>query len=115
MDTAIAYFGKAVLGVSAFEKLSQTRLEQVHINSSKAELLSESFMAPLYENDVRNIEARTLLVTGEKSPAIFHRLIDRLEELIPNTERVDIPNASHIMHEDNAAAYNRAVLSFLQV
>lgn len=27
--------------------------------------------------------------------------------------RVDIPGASHMMHEDNAAAYNRAVLSFL--
>jgi pimeloyl-ACP methyl ester carboxylesterase len=114
MDTAMTYFGKAVLGGSAFESLSQTRLEQVHINSSKAELISESFMTPLDENDVRYIEAQTLLVTGEKSPAIFHRLTDRLEELIPNTERVDIPNASHIMHEDNAAAYNHAILSFLQ-
>ncbi len=114
MDAAIAHFGKAVLGVSAFDDLSQSRLEQVRINSCKAELLSDSFMMALDEKDVRSIETRTLLVTGEKSPEFFHRLADRLEELIPNTERVDIPNSSHIMHEDNAAAYNHAVLSFLQ-
>ncbi len=114
MEAAVAHFGKAVLGICAFDGLSQTRLEQVRINSSKAELLSDSFMAPLDEKDVRAIEARTLLGTGENSPQVFHRLADRLEELIPNSERVDIPNSSHIMHEDNAAVYNHAVLSFLQ-
>ena len=109
----MAHFGKAVLGSEAFDALSQTRLEQIRINFCKAELLSKSFMAPLEEKDAGNIEARTLLVTGEKSPAFLHRLTDRLEELIPNTKRVDIPNCSHIMHEDNATAYNQAVLSFL--
>ena len=114
MDSATIHFGKAVLGVDAFEKLPPTRMEQVRINSSKAELLSKSFMTPLDETDVRNIQARTLLVTGEKSPVMFHRLVDRLEELIPNAERIDVPNASHMMHEDNAAAFNNAVLSFFQ-
>lgn len=114
MEAAIAHFGKAVLGISAFNGLSLGRLEQVRINSSKAALLSDSFLTPLDEKEVRNIEARTLLVTGEKSPVLFHRLADRLEALIPNTKRVDIPNASHITHEDNATAYNHAVLSFLQ-
>lgn len=114
MDAAMTYFGKAVLGTAAFDALSQTRLEQVRANLSKSELLSDTFMAPLNERDVAAIEARTLLVTGEKSPAFLHRLIDRLEELLPNADRVDIPKASHIMHEDNPDAYNRAVLSFLR-
>lgn len=114
MEAAVAHSGKAILGIPAFDGLSQTRLEQVRINSSKAEFLSDSFMTPLDENEVRSVEVRTLLVTGEKSPIIFHRLADRLEELMPRTQRVDIPNASHIMHEDNAAAFNHAVLSFLQ-
>lgn len=111
---AMAHSGKAVLGSTAFDSLSQTRLEQVRINSSKAESLSDSFMTPLAVNDVRCIEARTLLVTGERSPVIFHRLTDRLEKLILKTERAEIADSSHIMHEDNAAAYNHAVLSFLQ-
>jgi pimeloyl-ACP methyl ester carboxylesterase len=54
-----------------------------------------------------------LLVSGQRSPRLFHRLLDRLEELLPNTKRVDIGGASHIMHEDNAAAYNAALRSFL--
>jgi pimeloyl-ACP methyl ester carboxylesterase len=37
----------------------------------------------------------------------------KLEELLPHTQRVEVPGASHIMHEDNAAAYNSAVRSFL--
>jgi pimeloyl-ACP methyl ester carboxylesterase len=44
---------------------------------------------------------------------MLHRLKDRLEELIPTSQRVEIPHASHIMHEDNPDAYNRAVLTFL--
>lgn len=114
MDTAITYFGKAVLGSSAFDGLSQTRLEQVRINSSKSELLSESFMTKLEETEVADIKSPTLLVTGEQSPALFHRLADRLTELIPSAQRVDVPNSSHIMHEDNAAAFNHAILSFLE-
>lgn len=115
MESAMEHFGKAVLGRDVFANLSRTRMEQVQINSSKAELLSETFMAALDEIDVRGVEAKTLLVTGDSSPLVFHRLIDRLEELLPNSERMNIPNASHIMHEDNSAAYNQAVLSFLDV
>ena len=114
MDAAMTHFGKAVLGSEAFAALSPTRLDQVRVNFSKAELLSDTFMEPLDESDVANIQLRTLLVTGGKSPIFLHRLTDRLEELIPNTERIDIPHASHIMHEDNAAAYNQAVVTFLR-
>jgi pimeloyl-ACP methyl ester carboxylesterase len=114
MDGAVAHFGKAVLGSQAFGALPPTRLEQVRVNFSKAELLRDTFMAPLDKADVANIEARTLLVTGEKSLALLHRLTDRLEDLIETAIRVDIPNISHIMHENNAAAYNDAVLSFLE-
>ena len=39
--------------------------------------------------------------------------LDRMEELVPHTERVEIDGASHITHEDNVADYNEAVRSFL--
>ena len=32
---------------------------------------------------------------------------------MPRTKRIEISGASHIVHEDNAPAYNEAVLSFL--
>jgi len=114
METAMAHFGSAVLGPEAFSRLSPERLDQVRANFGKAELLSDSFMTSLSSTDVGNITSRTLLITGSNSPVLFHRLTDHLEELIPNTERRDIANASHIMHEDNPVDYNQAVLSFLE-
>jgi pimeloyl-ACP methyl ester carboxylesterase len=67
----------------------------------------------LKDEDVRGIQVPTLLVSGQQSPGVFHRLLDRLEELLPHSERVEVRGASHIMHEDNAAAYNAALRSFL--
>jgi pimeloyl-ACP methyl ester carboxylesterase len=53
-------------------------------------------------------------MTGERSPSVFLRLTDRLEELLPIVERVEIPDASHLMHEDNASAVNEAIVGFLR-
>ena len=54
-----------------------------------------------------------LLVVGEQSPLHLRVLVDRLEELLPDMERVEIPDASHLMHEDNAAVVNEVILGFL--
>ncbi len=54
-----------------------------------------------------------LLVTGERSPAFLLRITDRLEELLPIVERVEIPEASHLMQVENAAAFNEAIIGFL--
>lgn len=114
VEDALMHIGKAILGSEAFDALSPARLEQARDNFIKEELLSDGFMTPLSEEDLSGIHAPTLLITGESSPVLWHKLTDQLEELIPDSRRIEIPNASHIMHEDNAAAYNRAVLSFLR-
>lgn len=60
-----------------------------------------------------DMEAVMRFVNGQRSPRIFHRLNDRLEELLPRATRVVIPGASHLVHEDNAPAFNEAVLAHL--
>lgn len=112
MDAAMRIFGTAVLGREFYQGLASSRLEQVSANAIKAEFLGSGF-APLKDEDVRGIQVPTLLVSGQQSPGVFHRLLDRLEELLPHSERVEVRGASHIMHEDNAAAYNAALRSFL--
>jgi pimeloyl-ACP methyl ester carboxylesterase len=104
--------GRAILGEEFYNQLSESRREQVRVNTIKAELLGSGF-APLRPEELRELEIPTLLVNGEKSPNVFHHLSDRLKELLPHTKRVQIPNASHIMHEDNTEAYNKNVMSFL--
>lgn len=112
METAMRLFGTAILGREFYRKLSQSRQEQVRANAIKAEFLGSGF-APLDEEEIRGLQVPTLLITSQCSASLFRRLTDRLEELLPNTERVEIPRASHILHEDNPPAYNAAVLSFL--
>jgi pimeloyl-ACP methyl ester carboxylesterase len=106
-------FGRAILGRRFFARLSERRLEQVDANSFAAEFLGSGF-APLTADDVRGVHVPTLLVNGRHSHRVFHRLTDRLEELLPRAERIEIAGSSHIVHEDDPQAFNRAVQSFLE-
>jgi pimeloyl-ACP methyl ester carboxylesterase len=78
----------------------------------KAELLGSGY-PPLDTNALRKINSPTLLISGAASPRLYHYILEQLQELLPDNERIEIPDAAHIMHEDNTTAYNQAVLSFL--
>ncbi len=113
-DAAIRYFVKGVLGKS-FSDLSEERQSQARENFKwlKPILLSREPFPRIDRDGVRNLTKPVLLVEGENSPFYFRRLIDRLEELLPLAERVKIPNASHLMHEDNPLETNSAIQAFL--
>lgn len=115
IEAGIRVFGDAIFGPGGYDSLPESRRAQISDNASnvKAELLGSGF-APLHEKEVKGVEAPVLLVTGERSISLFHRLTDRLEELLPAAERIEVSAASHMMHEDNASAFNQAVLSFLK-
>lgn len=112
-DGAFRTFSEATLGRGAFRRVSQQRREQGRANFIEAELLGSGY-PPLDDAELSGIQLPTLLLHAEESPSLFRLLIDRLEELIPKTERTAIPRASHIMHEDNPEVFNTAVLSFLR-
>jgi pimeloyl-ACP methyl ester carboxylesterase len=111
-EEAMLIFGRAVLGESAFDRLSEERKAIVRANSIGKEFLGSGF-PPLSSDAVRGLRLPVLLITGQESPALFHRLVDRLEDLLEASRRVEIPGASHISHEDNAEAYNAALHAFL--
>jgi pimeloyl-ACP methyl ester carboxylesterase len=80
--------------------------------TARAQMLGKGF--PRFTPaDARAIRVPTLLMTGAISPVHMHRLADRLAELLPNIERVEITEASHMMHWQNPDATAQAVLSFL--
>jgi len=111
---ALRTFAQGVLGKEPFDRLPEVRMEQIRDNLStlRAHLLGAGY-PPLGDDDVRGIRAPVLLVTGELSPSVFLRLTDRLQELLPIVERVEIRGASHLMHEDNPSAVNEAIVEFL--
>lgn len=112
MDSALRLFGTAVLGKRSFGQMSPERREQAQANNIRAEYLSES-LDPLGEDEVRSILKPTLLVSGSDSPSLWAMLADHLDDLLPNSKRVDVQNASHIVHEDNPTAFNQHVVEFL--
>ena len=115
VETGLRKYGDAVFGPGGFERLSESRKAQVRDNlcNVKAEVLGSGFAA-LDADALRRMEVPSLLVSGKRSIGLFHRLTERLGELLPKAERVEIPGASHMMHEDNAPAFNRAVGLFLE-
>lgn len=113
-EQALETFVHGILGREPYERLPEARKQQMRENLSalKAQMLGAGF-PPLSDADVRSIRVSTLLLTGEHSPSFLLRLTDVLERLLPVTNRVEIPAASHAMHEENATAVNAAILTFL--
>jgi pimeloyl-ACP methyl ester carboxylesterase len=118
-DKALQTFVHGVLGKEPYERLPEARKEQMRDNLStmRAQMLGAGY-PPLGDDDnIRGIHAPTLLVTGEFTPPsvrdVVLPLTDRLEELLPIVERAEIPDASHLMHEENAPAVNEVILGFL--
>jgi pimeloyl-ACP methyl ester carboxylesterase len=63
--------------------------------------------------ELGRIAAPVLLLTGERSPRMFHIITDELARCL-NTETVAVvPGAGHLMHASNPSAYNQVVLQYL--
>lgn len=59
------------------------------------------------------VQCRTLLVTGEKSPRMYHDNADQLAQWMPHVERQTIAGASHGMNVTHPAAFNRLLQAFI--
>lgn len=114
-EAAIRAFGRAILGKERFEGLSASRMAQVRDNiaSERAQALHTE-LADITAAEVVRVAQPVLLLGAEESPALFRLTLDRLGGLLPRAEQATIGGASHIMHEDNPAATNAAILSFLE-
>jgi pimeloyl-ACP methyl ester carboxylesterase len=106
-------FVGGVLGKERWRALPEARRQQADQNLStlKASMLGAGF-PPLGDEEVRGVRAPALLVAGEHTRAIFRRILDRLEELLPDTERVTLPGATHTQ-EENPQALGEFVVEFI--
>ncbi len=59
------------------------------------------------------IACPTLLMIGARSGSPFTETLDRIEELIPDTKRVSVPDASHLVNQDNPSGFMDALSGFL--
>jgi pimeloyl-ACP methyl ester carboxylesterase len=111
----VRLFTDAVLGTNVFDQLPPSARASLMANAPEleAETRSPDLFPGLECEAVRQITIPSLLLNGERSPAMFHLITEELARCLPHAERATIPNASHNLHHDNPTVYNKAVLDFL--
>jgi pimeloyl-ACP methyl ester carboxylesterase len=114
LEGGLQIFTRAVLGQRGVERMTEARRAQAYDNlEAFAAQLTRGTFPPANPVDLRRIAVPTLLLTGAESPSMMHLLTDRVHDLLPRTERVEIPGASHDAHVDNPSAVTHAVQTFL--
>jgi pimeloyl-ACP methyl ester carboxylesterase len=81
-----------------------------------AATLPKQFRDPLpaYSRDAaRDVQCRTLLIEGEKSPRMFRNNVDRLADWVDHAEKQTIAGASHGMNVAKPGVFNRLVHAFV--
>jgi len=101
-------------GPGAWEKRSETRKEVARANARTLLGQRHEQRRPYSRAAAEAITAPTLLVVGGQTLPNFVANADALEAHIKGAERVKIPNAAHAMSQDNAPAFDAAVLAFLE-
>lgn len=112
-EAGLRSFVTAVIGKATFARWTDEELQRARDNLQAFKAVLAAGMPLFGDDDAHGIETPTLLITGEKSAPVLHRITDKLEDLIPETERIQIDDASHLMFRDNPEAFNAAVLEFI--
>jgi pimeloyl-ACP methyl ester carboxylesterase len=110
---ALDHFGRGVLGADAFAKLTIARKQQMmdNITAHRAAMLGAGL--PVFTAaDAAAIKIPTQLIRGANTPGFQRRINQRLAQVIPGAKDVCVPNASHLVHEDNPQAVAEAIRTF---
>ena len=102
-------------GPEAFDSLPAERRRVVMENSGffKAITASSDPFPDLSREKVAGLSMPVLLIRGANTEELDILVSDELARVIPNAERVIIPNAGHGSPRQNPASFNEAVLAFL--
>ena len=113
IDGGLGLFVEAVMGPGAWER-SAERIRRMQRDNARTLLgqVNEG-RRPYTRADMEAIRAPTLLVGGADTPLLFPPILDAMERGIAGAERVDLPGTTHLMSDEDPAAFNAAVLGFL--
>jgi pimeloyl-ACP methyl ester carboxylesterase len=90
-------------------------LRQVLLDNARTlSLLFASPMATLSCDALGALTVPTLMIRGEHTPVFFSRINDAVGRCVTGSQQLVIPNASHVMSAQNAPAFNKAVLTFIE-
>jgi pimeloyl-ACP methyl ester carboxylesterase len=64
--------------------------------------------------DIGQVSCPMLVIRGGRSDVVSDEVIQAMSTANPHLERVDIPDAGHDVHLDNASAFNHELAAFLE-
>jgi pimeloyl-ACP methyl ester carboxylesterase len=92
------------------------KLRPIAIENSRVWLINPFFSRPLFPPAMQRlseIRVPTLLIVGDRDLPDIHKIIQTLEAGIPDSQKVVIPGASHLVNMEKPDEFNRVVLEFL--
>ena len=115
IQRGIPLFVNAVGGPGAYERRSDAdkKMNLENVASYQADATTNR-PRPVFTCEMaKAIIAPTLLTAGERSPQMFHRVVDQLMVCMPNAEKMEIAGCSHSVPSDNPSDYDQALLDFV--
>lgn len=113
-DRATRYFFQAVAGrPGLWETLSEDRRELMLSNGRMLRLFFSAPRANISCDPLGQLQAPSLIVKGDRSIPMFQLTSDAAAGCMPGSQVAVIPNSGHGMTQQNPAAFNEALLVFL--
>ena len=115
IEGSVMRFARGVLGEQALAALTPEVRAHMLANAAThvGQFQADGGFEPITETDIRATNTPALVITGAQSPVFLRRLAELLAGLLPNSRRLEVPSASHVMHVENPDAVNAALLRFL--
>jgi pimeloyl-ACP methyl ester carboxylesterase len=120
LEDGLRQLMNGICGMGCFDNLPEskrTELVEKQAPELRSWVMTEISAAypPLNCGDLGKLKRPTLLVTADRSPAMFLLITAELERCLEGESQVMVPEAGHGgMHRENAPFYNQTVMAFLQ-
>jgi len=97
----------------SFDKLPPALRQMLTDNARTLPALFAAAPSSVPCESLAAVKTPTLVIRGERSPAIFLKTNEAVARCIPGSRSAVVPNASHTMSYQNPPAFNRTVLDFI--
>jgi pimeloyl-ACP methyl ester carboxylesterase len=113
MEEGLEFFMDDVAGDGSWKNASDLSKQMYRDNAWTVKGVANDEFEPYSCADARRVQAPTLLICGEKSPAFRATTLDAVQACLGYSERAVVRNAAHSMPQDNPRGFSEAVLAFV--
>jgi len=113
IDGGLEIFATFVNGPGTWEKYPDNVRQSLRDNAWTLVGADKDQWDPFTCDDARSIDLPFLLLGAEKSPAMFAKILDKVQPCLRRAERGLIRDSNHSMPLRNPAAFNAAIMEFI--